>query len=55
MFDRNLHAKITNIVLDARRARKAAKQELEYEKMIQASKAKLAETKLVPGVIQIYA
>ena len=31
------------------------KQSREYEAMIAASQAKLAETTLVPGVIQIYA
>lgn len=55
MFNSNLHAKIRKIVLDAHAARKAAREELEYEKRIQASKDKLAETKLVPGYIKIYA
>ena len=34
---------------------KALKAELKYELMIAESQAKLAETTLVPGVVQIYA
>lgn len=34
---------------------KAFKAEFEYEMMIVESQAKLAETTLVPGVVQIYA
>jgi hypothetical protein len=35
-------------------ARKLAKKNREHEAMIEAGKAKLAETKLVPGVVQIW-